>query len=156
MSRYQLGLHEAPKGIGMSEREQVTRQRTFIALRIFDGYVTSSLGLPRSLRVFDALGNCTDGPHIASVQMLAAANANLELIEVLGNAREIIFFNSSMTQIEESHMTSAENLREVSGALDQWASKHGALLQSSDGTFANSSRYVGAAVLMFTHTDLCL
>lgn len=64
------------------------RTRVYTTLRIFDAYVTSSLGLPRSLRAIEPSEHTAMAPHIDDYEMLTAADANAELLEILGTAVE--------------------------------------------------------------------
>ena len=85
----------------------------FIALRIFDAYITSSLGLPRSLRVTNPSYIIpTDATFIESHEMLVASNANLELLEIMSTARESIFFTDTTTP-GQPRLISAALLRET-------------------------------------------
>jgi hypothetical protein len=122
--RHQLGLHDAANAFWLPNKDRIIRQRTFITLRIFDTYVTSSLGLPRNLRSANAASIPTETSYIASPEMIAASNANLELLDILGDTRESIFCTDATTQGGSSYLISGVRLHELSATLDQWASKH--------------------------------
>jgi hypothetical protein len=97
----------------------------FIALRIFDAYITGSLRLPRNLRVIDTSNASIpmNAAFIASQEMLTASNANLELLEIMSTAREGIFLTNTTTPGQGPSMISAAQLRELSDSLDLWALK---------------------------------
>lgn len=124
--RQQLGLHDVANHFWLSGQERVTRQRTFITLRIFDAYVTSSLGLSRNLRVSDTAGTGvpTDAPNVASPEMLTASNANVELLEIMSNARESVFSTDTTTPGQASRTISTAQLHELSTTLDRWSLKY--------------------------------
>jgi hypothetical protein len=124
--RQQLGLHDVANHFWLSGKEPITRQRTFITLRIFDAYVTSSLGLPRNLRVSDTAGTGipTDAPYVASPEMLTASNANVELLEIMSNARESVFPTDTTTPGLSPRTISTAQLHELSTTLDRWSLKY--------------------------------
>lgn len=121
--RQQLGLHDVANHFWLSRKERITRQRTFVTLRIFDAYVTSSLGLPRNLRVGDAAGTAisTNASYIASPEMLTASNANVELLEIMSNARERVFFTNNTTPGPASKTISTQQLNDLRTTLDRWS-----------------------------------
>jgi len=112
----------------------------FITLRIFDGYVTSFLGMPRNLRVMDSTSNFTDAPYVASLEMLTAANANMDLLEILSETRESNFFTNITTPIASSNVISAVRLEELSMTLDRWAMKYHLLTGATNNNHATSSK----------------
>lgn len=122
--RYQLGLHDTADALELPEKERVVRQRMLISLRIFDAYITSSLGFPRNLRVVKASNDPTDAPYIESSEMLTASNANLELLEILSTTRESIFFADAAKENKSPNLVSAARLQELSTTLDRWALKY--------------------------------
>ena len=138
--RQQLGLHDVANHFWLSGKERVTRQRLFSTLRSFDAYVTSSLGLPRNLRVDDAIGNGmpTDAPYIASLEMLTASNANVELLEIMSSSRESVFFANTMTPGQSSKTISTSRLDEVGTTLSRWALKYKVFKHNTDNDSAIS------------------
>jgi hypothetical protein len=133
-------LHDFANASWLSDRECVTRQRTFIALRIFDAYVTSSLGLPRNLRATDTVSIQKESLYIAEPEMITAANANLEVLDILSDARESIFFTDIATPAGNSYLISAIRLHELSTKLDLWAEKYRVSTQASDKGTATSTK----------------
>ena len=96
----------------------------FIALRIFDSYITSSLGLPRSVRVTGPNHIIpTNATFIESSEMLTASNANVELLEIMSTARESMFFTGTTTP-GQPKIVDAALLREMEDSLDRWAQKY--------------------------------
>lgn len=112
----------------------------FITLTIFDGYITSSLGLPRNLRIIGNTSNSIDAPHIESPEMLTAANANAELLEILSTARENIFLTKQPPTSTSSYLTSAAQLRELSTRFDQWAMRYHLLTKANDAAQGTPSK----------------
>jgi hypothetical protein len=70
--------------------------------------------------------------------MIAAANANLELLDILSKAREI-FFADSTAPGGSSYMISAARLHELSKMLDRWTLKHHISTQAPDESAAVST-----------------
>jgi hypothetical protein len=136
--RHQLGLHDAANAFWLSDKERIIRQRTFITLRIFDTYVTSCLGLPRNLRPTDLASLPTESSYIACPEMIAAANANLELLDILSEAREI-FFTDGSAPGGSSYFISAARLHELNTTLDRWARKYHVSTQHPDDSAAAST-----------------
>ena len=100
------------------------RQRVYITLRIFDAYVTSSLGLPRNLRAIEPAGDTTDASSIGCHEMLVAADANMELLEILGTVVEKAYFTDAIAGNAGSTVVQYNQLREVGRKLDRWARKY--------------------------------
>jgi hypothetical protein len=136
--RHQLGLHDAANAFWLSDKERIIRQRTFITLRIFDTYVTSSLGLPRNLRPTDLANLPTESSYIACSEMIAAANANLELLDILSEAREI-FFTDASAPGGSTYFISAARLHELNTTLDRWARKYNVSTQHPDDSVSAST-----------------
>lgn len=132
--RYQLGLHEVANASHLTEKERAVRQRTFVTLRIFDSYVTSSLGLPRNIRINSSTNNPTDAPYIASSEMLKASNANMELLDILCDTRDNFYFRSTTAPGQGLNSISATQLHELNTALDQWALKHRPSTRATPGS----------------------
>lgn len=138
--RYQLGLHDVANASWLSERERVIRHRTFIALRTFDAYVTSSLGLPRNLRGTDSVNIQKKSLYIAEPEMITAADTNLVLLDILSDARETIFLTDPTTPSGSSYLISAARLYESSTELDRWAKKYDVPPEATDGSTATSTK----------------
>ena len=95
------------------------RQRVYITLRIFDAYVTSSLGLPRNLRAIEPAGDTTDASSIGCHEMLVAADANMELLEILGTVVEKAYFTDAIAGNTGSTVVQYNQLRKVGRKLDR-------------------------------------
>ena len=111
-----------------------------MVLSVFEAYVTSSLGLPRNLRVNDTTGSrvFTDAPYIASPEMLTASNANVELLEIMSSSRESVFFTNTMTPGQSAKTISTARLEEVSTTLSRWTLKYKVFKHNTDGDSATS------------------
>lgn len=121
-----MGLHETADAsrFRLPEKERAVRQRTYIAIRIFDAYVTSSLGLPRNFRDLDLPREPLAAPYIDGYEMLKAANANAELLGILSHAREEIYSTNTTSQVNGSTMVGPKKLDEINKSLRQWAVKY--------------------------------
>ena len=137
--RHQLGLHDVANYYWLPERERVVKQRMFIALRIFDAYITSSLGLPRTLRVTDTSGTVpTDAKFIDNRELLTASNANVELLDIMSNARESIFSTDTTTPGRGPRIIRTALLCEISDSLDRWAPRFHVFAQiTADASIAS-------------------
>lgn len=93
-------------------------------VRTLDAYVTCSLGLPRNLRALDTLEAPTDAPFVDNREMLLASNANVDLLEILGQAREKTYFTDAAAAGESPTVVNPKHLHELSGTLDRWAQKY--------------------------------
>jgi len=135
-------MHDVANQFWLSGKERIIRQRTLVTLRIYDAYVTSSLGLPRNLRVNDTTGDGipTDAPFIASPEMLTAANANVELLEIMSNTRESVFFTDTTTPGQTSQVISTARLQSLSMALDRWALKYRVFTNAADDASKTSTK----------------
>lgn len=116
----------------LPERERAIRQRVYIALRTFDAYVTSSLGLPRSLRAIEPAGDTTNASSIDCPEMLLAANANMELLEILGTTIDKAYFTDTIARNKGSTSVEYSQLREVGRKLERWAKKYPAFAGLTD------------------------
>lgn len=56
--------------------------------------------------------------------MLTASNANVELTEIMSNARESVFLTNTTTPGQTSNLIDAVRLHELSPTLDRWSSKY--------------------------------
>lgn len=117
--RHQLGLHVAANARHLPPRERVIRQRVYIALRVFDAYVTSSLGLPRNLRAIEPAVNEANLSSIDNDEFLAA-DANIDLLEILGTALEKAYFTDAVKKGDGPTTVQYKQLRKVGKALERW------------------------------------
>ena len=120
---HQLGSHQASKTLYLSDKEKVLSQRLYITTRMLDAYITSSLGLPRNFRAVEAPADFTAAPYVSDNVMLAVASANIELLEIMSNAREKMYFAGTLTQEKGSTVIALNQLDELSKALDQWVTR---------------------------------
>ena len=95
------------------------RQRVYITLRIFDAYVTSSLGLPYNLRAIEPARDTTDASSIDCHEMLVAADANIELLEILETVLEKAYFTNAITGNTGPLVVQYSQLRKVSRKLER-------------------------------------
>ena len=118
----------------LPEKERVIRQRVYITLRTFDAYVTSSLGLPRNLRAIEPTGDTTDASSkdIDCPEMLTAADANVELLEILGTAVEKAYFSDTTARNQGFRVVQYNQLREVGKRLERWERKYAVFAQVTD------------------------
>ena len=108
------------------------RQRVYTTLRTFDAYVTSSLGLPRNLRAIEPAGDTTNASSIDCHEMLIAADANMELLEILGTAVEKAYFTDAIARNQGSTVVQYNQLHEVGRKLERWARKYPVFAQLTD------------------------
>jgi hypothetical protein len=139
---HQLGLHQAAKSLYLSEKEKVLSQRLYITTRTFDAYITSSLGLPPNFHAVDAPGHFTEAPYISDKRMLAVASANVELLEIMSNTRERMFFTDAVARKGGSAIIALDQLEELSKTLDQWASRYDVSRQASDAGIPDRTKSV--------------
>jgi hypothetical protein len=137
-----LGLHQAAKSVHLSEKGKVLSQQLYITTRTFDAYITSSLGLPRNFRAIEAPGHLTEAPYINDNAMLAVASANVELLDIMSNAREKMFFTDAAAQVGGPAIIALDQLEELSKALDQWASRYNVSRRTFDVGFPDSTKSV--------------
>lgn len=120
--RHQLGLHAVANATHLPPKERIVRQRVFITLRIFDAYVTSSLGLPRNIRAAEpARGAISSTSESGDFR---AADANVELLEILGTAIEKVYFTDSSAKDHGGISVQFKKLREVDDKLESWERKY--------------------------------
>lgn len=63
---------------------------------------------------------------------LVASNANVELLDILSDAREHIYFRDVVTTSNGATMVSPKQLQEVDNSLTLWAAKYNIHPQTSD------------------------
>jgi hypothetical protein len=129
---HQLGSHQASKTPHLSEKEKVLSQRLYATTRMLDAYITGSLGLPRNYRAVESAPNLIAAAYINDNTMLAVASANVELLDIMSNARERMFFTDTTSQVEGLSVISLGQLDELSETLDQWASRYNVLRRIPD------------------------
>lgn len=139
---HQLGYHQASNTLHLSEKEKVLSQRLYITTRMLDAYITSSLGLPRNFRAVEAAPDFTNAAYINDNAMLAVASANVELLEIMSNARERMFFTDTVSQVEGLGVIALGQLDELSETLDQWASRYNVLRWTPDAGFPDCDKLV--------------
>ena len=85
----QMGLFTEDASKDLSETERLYRRRIFCVLNIMDTYVTTALGLPRTLRDVksDHLTPCTKRPN-SGMDPMAGTYAHAELIQILASVVE--------------------------------------------------------------------
>jgi hypothetical protein len=99
---------------------------------MLDAYITGSLGLPRNYRAVESAPNLIAAAYINDNTMLAVASANVELLDIMSNARERMFFTDTTSQVEGLSVISLGQLDELSETLDQWASRYNVLRRIPD------------------------
>ena len=109
---------------------------------MLDAYITSSLGLPRNFRAVEAPTKFTAAPYINDNTMLAVSSANIELLEIMSNAREKMYFTGTLSRVEGLSVVALDQLDELSKTLDQWASKYNVSGQTSDSGLSNCTKSV--------------
>jgi len=137
---HQLGLHGAANDRYASEKDKTIRRRVYDVLRTFDGYVTCSLGLPRSLRGLGHVGTSIDAPYLGQPEMLLAANVNLDLLDIMGDTRENLYMINTSMRAEASSVVSTRQLQEFDNALDRWVQKYPAFAQITDNELSSCSK----------------
>jgi hypothetical protein len=140
LNSHQLGLHEAANDRYSSEKDKAIRRRVYDVLRTFDGYVTCSLGLPRSLRGLGHVGTSIDAPYLGQPEMLLAANANLDLLDFMGDTRETLYIIKTSTRAETSSVVGTRQMQEFDNALDRWVQNHPAFAQITDNELSTCSK----------------
>ena len=103
---------------------------------MFDAYVTCSLGLPRNLRRLGQVGNSIDAPYLEQPEMLLAANANLDLLDILGDTREKLYMTKTMARTEKPSAVDTRQLQRFDEALEQWVQKYPTFAQITDGNLS--------------------
>jgi len=98
--------------------------------------------LPRNFRAVEAPGKISEAPYINDNAMLAAASANVELLEIMSNAREKMFFTDAVARVGDSATIALDQLEELSNALDQWASRYNVFRRTSDAGIPSHSKSV--------------
>lgn len=122
--RSQLGLHDLADASTVSERDRVLRQRAQCTLRIFDAYVTSSLGLPRSGQPPAVQQHVVPAPFVDDYEMLLAANANADLLGILSEARERVYLANDRQSSNGTRLVGADQLRDFARSLELWAEQY--------------------------------
>ena len=96
--------------------------------------MTSSLGLPRSLRPL-AVGTMVEvapAPFVDDHEMLVAANANEELLHILSQAREKAYLANERQSVHGTKFLDAGHLREFDQALKGWMGKYPTFTRETD------------------------
>jgi hypothetical protein len=74
--------------------------------------------------------------------MLAVASANIELLEIMSNAREKMYFADTLSRVEGRSVIALDQLDQLSKTLDQWASRYNVSGQTSDNGFSDCTKSV--------------
>lgn len=69
---------------------------------------------------------------IGSYEQLLAADANLELLDILGATLEKAYFNDLSTRNQGSTIVKYDQFRQVGIELENWARKYAILIQVAD------------------------
>lgn len=153
---HQLGSHQASHALYLSEKEKVLSQRLYITTRMLDAYITSSLGLPRNFRAVEASVETTAAPYVHDNAMLAVASANIELLEIMSNAREKMYFADTLSRVEGRSVIALDQLDQLSKTLDQWASRYNVSGPTSDNSFSDCTKSVPPQQGTKSHVQICL
>ena len=129
-----------------SDKDKAIRRRVYDVLRTFDGYVTCSLGLPRSLRGLGHVGTSIDAPYLGQPEMLLAANANLDLLDILGDTRETLYMAKAGTRAGSPSVVGTRQLQEFECALDRWVQKYPAFGQITDDELSSCSKQAATPI----------
>lgn len=117
-------------------------QQLYITTRMLDSYITSSLALPRNFRAVEASAEITAAPYVHDNAMLAAASANIELLEIMSKAREEMYFTGTLSRVEGLSVIALDQLDELHKTLGQWASRYNVSGQTSDNGFLDCTKSV--------------
>ena len=120
--RHQLGLHAVANATHLPPKERIVRQRVYITLRIFDAYVASSLGLPRNIRAAEPARGAIS--FTSESGDFRAADANVDLLEILGTAIEKVYFTDPSAKDHGGISVQFQKLREVDDKLASWERKY--------------------------------
>lgn len=127
-----MGLHRSITGHHFSPAEQETRKRVFWVLRTMDTYLTSMLGLPKTLSEEDIdqeLPNDVDDSLLASeltpneprTTLMSPVVAHIRLVQVMSRAvKDIYPTKKPPTALTYTYGVSASNVAEVEGELQHW------------------------------------
>ena len=115
-------------------------QRVYVALRTFDAYSTCLLGLPRKLHVIEPATDPMDASSIDSPEMTLAADANMELLDILGTAVERRYFRGADTNSAGPVSVQYNQLSEVGSKLERWTRKYAAVDQVTESSLGRCTR----------------
>ncbi len=114
-----------------------------MVLRMFDTYVSCSIGLPRSVRTIGSSDVSTNAPQIDTTEMLLAANANVDILGVLGDAVERMYFKSNVAkQKQGANVVERQDLEDLQIALDRWAQDYPTFSRVSEEDLPTCSKCV--------------
>lgn len=129
-----MGLHRSESSRQLNPIDQETRKRLFWALRTIDVYVTTILGLPRSLSdedvdqelpkevddkyiTEDGIGDC----NCNSTCPMTAANAYTKLILIMARIRRnVLNFRKSAADQTEVYRVDYTRIMEAENELETW------------------------------------
>jgi hypothetical protein len=72
--------------------------------------------------------------------MLLAANANLDLLDIMGDTRENLYTIKTSMRAETSPVVGTRQLQEFDSALDRWVQKYLAFAQITDNELPTCSK----------------
>ena len=116
------------------------RHRIYMAVKTFDTYVTSSLGLPRTLRHSQAASQPKDAPYMGSLDALLAADANVELLDLLGATIDKAYFTNMASKAQDCPVVRFDQLREVGKKLADWAQRYAPPTQLAPDNLSKCSK----------------
>jgi hypothetical protein len=88
--------------------------------------------------------------------MLAVASANIELLEIMSNAREKMYFADTLSRVEGRSVIALDQLDQLSKTLDQWASRYNVSGPTSDNGFSGCTKSVPSQQGTKSHVQICL
>ncbi len=133
-SAIRMGLHRLDVARILNPVEQQVRKRTFWALRTMDTYVTTLLGLPKTLRDEDIdqelpcdLGNefiteagILSRPERNNGSIIPAVNAHTKLLLILSKVVRNIYPEGKQYDSYSSYRVNYGKVVKVEAELDEW------------------------------------
>jgi len=105
-----------------------------------DAYVTCSLGLPRGLRSTGHAGSSIDASYLEQPEMLLAANANVAVLDILGDTREKLYMIKPEGRTETPSVVETRQLQEFDRALLRWQQNYPTFAQATDNNLATCTK----------------
>jgi len=72
--------------------------------------------------------------------MLLAANANLDLLDILGDTREKLYMIKLPAKTEKPSVVDIRQLEQLDGALDRWLEKYPTFAPITDDNLSSSTK----------------